>query len=371
VTPTPPLLSEVSSIAVLRANAMGDYLVSEPALAALRAAAPQARITLLGGDFAVTALTGRPGPVDEVVLVPPVAGVREAAAGAKPDPQAFYTDMRARRFDVALQLHGGGRNSNPMVLSLGAAFTAGLQAYDAPPLDHNLAYQYWQHEVLRYLDVVESIGARTIRTQPRFTVLPGDLVASERALPSQGRPIVVLHPGATDPKRRWPATCFAEVADHLSAQGLRVCVIGTEEEVRPVVKSAKAAQPLTQLTFEALVGLLARARLLVGNDSGPRHLADAIGTPTVSIYWCGNMVSTAPVSRRTNRVHISWVTDCPVCTISLVGEPFPRRCCDTVSCVATVPVDVVLASIVELLDVRERPMTSSTDDAIRREAGAS
>lgn len=190
VTTTPLLLSEVSSIAVLRANAMGDHLVSEPALAALRvAAAPQARITL-----------------------------------------------RARCFDLAVQRHGGGRHNNPMALSLGAVFTAGLQAHDAPTLDHNLAYQYWPHEVLRHLDVIEPIGARPLRTQPRFSALPGDLVASERACPSHGLPILVLH-----------------------------------------------------------------------------------------------MVSTAPVSRRISWVRFSWVTACSVCTISLVGEPSPRRYCELCS----------------------------------------
>ena len=81
----PPALAEVASIAVLRANAMGDYLVCEPALAAIRVAAPQARITLLGGSFAASALPHRPGPVDEVVLVPYLDGLRQPPSGTGVD----------------------------------------------------------------------------------------------------------------------------------------------------------------------------------------------------------------------------------------------------------------------------------------------
>ncbi len=349
----PPALAEVASIAVLRANAMGDYLVCEPALAAIRAAAPQARITLLGGDFAASALPGRPGPVDEVVLVPYLDGVRQPPSGTAVDDAAvadFYDQMRTRRFDLALQLHGGGRNSNPVVLALGAACTAGLRALDAPALDRSVDYQFWQHEVFRYLELAAAVGAPAVRVQPRFEVLAEDLQDSLACVPQLDGPLVVVHPGATDPRRRWPAPHFAQVADVLTDRGVRVCVIGTDEEVSPVADRARDVLALTDTSFAQLVGLLARATLLVGNDSGPRHLAEAVGTPTVSVYWCGNVVNAGPTVRDNHRALISWTTHCPVCGISLVGQPFPTRCCDTVSVVSDVPVDLVVGSTVEVFD---------------------
>ncbi len=349
----PPDLGGLRAIAVLRANAMGDYLVAEPALAALRAAAPRAAITLLGGDFAAAALPGRPGPVDEVVLMPHMTGLREPPDGQAPDQReavAFFEQMRQREFDLAIQLHGGGRNSNPVVLALGAGFTAGLQAFDAPPLDCSISYQYWANEVLRYLEVVGALGAPPVRVHPHFVALESDIAASETVVPRAAEPLVVLHPGATDPRRRWPAAHFAQVADVLTGRGALVCLVGSAPEVGPVADASRDALALTDLTFSQLVGLLTRARLLVGNDSGPRHLADALGTPTVGVYWCGNMISTAPVGRAQHRCHVSWTTRCPECGISLVGEPFPDRCCDSVSIVSAVPVGSVLASALELYE---------------------
>lgn len=341
-------LGEMQRIAVLRANAMGDYFACEPALAALRAAAPQARITLLGGPWAASALPGRPGPVDEVVLVPPFPGLH---SGAPMDEAAFLSDMQARGFDLAIQAHGGGRNSNPVVRALGASFTAGLQAADAPPLDLNVSYQYWQHEVFRYLELVAALGAPAVRVQPRFEVLEADRAAAARLV--QG-PYVVIHPGATDPRRRWPPAHFAAVAGALTVAGFEVVVIGTPDEqpvVSEIAERCPGVVPLVGLTFAELVGLLAGARLLVGNDSGPRHLADALGTPTVAVYWCGNMVNAAPVGRARHRTHISWVIECPVCGIDLIGEPFPDRCSDNVSLVSDVPVQAIVSSSLELLAV--------------------
>lgn len=348
-----PALSEVASIAVLRANALGDYLLSEPALAALRAAAPQARITLLGGDFAYGALPGRPGPVDEVVLVPYLQGVRPGPAGTTSDQRevgAFFDRMRSRHFDIAVQLHGGGRNSNPVVQALAAGFTAGLQAFDAPPLNLNVDYQFWQHEVFRQLEVAGALGASPVRVRPHFPATASDVSASLACVPEDGLPLVVIHPGATDPRRRWPAAHFARVAQEFVNRGARVCVIGNDSEVNPVAERVDRVLALTEMTFAQLVGLLSRAHLLVGNDSGPRHLAEAVGTATVAVYWCGNMLNAGPTVRDGHRVHIAWTTHCPICGIALIGEPFPQKCCDTVSVVADVSVDLVQGSALELFE---------------------
>jgi ADP-heptose:LPS heptosyltransferase len=128
------LVEGVQKLAVLRANAIGDYLVSLPAVEALRAAYPAAKLVLLGSGWHASFLAGRPGPVDRCVPVPPTAGVRD---DQPPSPPAvvdlFFARMRAERFDLAVQLQGGGRHSNPFVGRLGARVTAGSQAPDAPP----------------------------------------------------------------------------------------------------------------------------------------------------------------------------------------------------------------------------------------------
>ena len=133
------LVEGVHKLAVLRANAIGDYLVSLPAIQALRAAYPAAELVLLGADWHAGFLAGRPGPVNRCLPVPPTVGVRD---DRPPAPAAavdrFCARMRAERFDLAVQLQGGGRHSNPFLRRLGARVTAGSRTPDAQPLDRTV-----------------------------------------------------------------------------------------------------------------------------------------------------------------------------------------------------------------------------------------
>ena len=148
--PLPVDTENIRKIAVLRANALGDLMFSLPALDALRAAYPHAEIVLLGQPWHARFLTGRPGPVSRTVAVPPSQGVYVERDGrANEDPaelDAFFGRMRAERFDLAVQLHGGGRYSNPFLLRLGARLTAGPQTPDAPPHDRTVPTFSGKHE---------------------------------------------------------------------------------------------------------------------------------------------------------------------------------------------------------------------------------
>jgi ADP-heptose:LPS heptosyltransferase len=344
---------------VVRANALGDYLLTEPALSALRAAAPAARIVLIGSDWHVRCLRGRPGPVDEVVLAPRVRGVRNPPPGHPEDDAAtgdFFRRMQDRRFDLAVQLHGGGRHSNPFTRSLGASWSVGLRARDAPDLDRTIRYEFWQHEVARHLEVVALVGATPVHLSPELAVTRTDRLAADQVLRAAGldpyAPLAVVHPGASDPRRRWPAEGFGAVCTTLADEGAQVVLVGTGEE-RGVTSAVREWAPRAidlagALTFEALVGLLARAAVMVGNDSGPRHLAAAVGAPTVSVYWFGNVITAGPVERAGHRVHISWTVRCPVCGARCVGDPAPRGCAHQVSFVADVPAGGVCASAAEV-----------------------
>jgi len=152
------LVEDVERMAVLRANALGDLLVTLPALEALKRAYPDATLTLLGRKWHADFLRDRPGPVDDVIALPPISGV-SAPPGDRRATESLYEDLRKRRFDLALQMHGGGAHSNPFIRSLGARVTAGPQAPDAEPLDRTVPYLYYQHETLRFLEVVALVGA--------------------------------------------------------------------------------------------------------------------------------------------------------------------------------------------------------------------
>ena len=147
-------LANIRKIAVLRANVLGDFLFALPAFTALRETYPQAEIVLLGLPWHQAFLANRPGPIDRVVVVPHDPGVREDATPDSAEHTRFFAAMHSEQFDLVVQIHGGGRNSNPFVQKLGARITAGLATEDAPRLDFTVPYVYYQSEVMRYLEVV-------------------------------------------------------------------------------------------------------------------------------------------------------------------------------------------------------------------------
>ncbi|MBI4899725.1 MAG: glycosyltransferase family 9 protein [Actinobacteria bacterium] len=357
-----PPFENVRRIAVLRGGGLGDLLFAMPAMEALAATYPGAELTLLGTALHAELLAGRPSPVHRVEEIPPGA----AGPGAV-DPDVrdrFLAQVRERGdFDLAVQLHGGGRQSNPFVLGLGARHTVGSGTSDAAPLERTLPFAYYQHEVVRFLEVASLAGAPALTLAPRLEVTSEDLARACAALGPRPveRPLLVIHPSARDPLRRWDVDRFALVARWAAEDGFDVVVVADPSErgladllVASATDDARAdwaaearhekagawgpdpgrrldemPQPAAgrgtiqslagRLDLSGLVGVLALATVMLGNDSGPRHLAQAVGTPTVSIFWIGNVVNAGPLDRRAHRLHIGWVTRCPECGRDLSG----------------------------------------------------
>lgn len=344
VGPVLEKFESVSRIAVLRGGGLGDLIFAIPAMAALKAAYPGATLTLLGTPVHRALLAAIKSPVDEVCVLPFAEGVRPG----EEDPSeldAFFDDMRGRRFDLAVQLHGGGRYSNPFLLRLGARHTAGTRTADAASLERTVPYIYYQHEPLRALEVAGMAGAFPVDLEARLAPAGNGAPPAVVMRDGDAGPWVVVHPGATDPRRRWPVSRFAELAAACAADGFRVAVIGDENEralAGQVVEQAASANVHSfagDLDMGGLVALLVRAAVVVGNDSGPRHLAQALGVPTVGIFWVGNVINAGALGRSLHRIHLSWVTACPTCGIDVtqVGWTAPR-CPHDDSVVAGVPV---------------------------------
>ena len=345
-------VEDVRKIAVLRAGGLGDFVFTLPALEALRAAYPGAEIVLLGGPVQAALVEGRPGPADRAVLVPPSTGVNGPDTGVDEDEEElaeFFARMRAERFSLALQMHGGGGYSNPFVRKLGARVAAGARSPDAAPLDHVVPYVLAQSEYMRHLEVAALVGARAVTLEPRPAVTARDLDEAREALPEDGAPLAVIHPAAGDERRRWPPEKFAAVGDALAGAGARVAVVGVEEDralISSVVGAMRrgAADLCGRLSLRGLAGLLGRSAVVVSNDSGPLHLAFAVGAATVGIFWGPNLLNAGPATRARHRPAVSWRNSCPVCGASPL-----RDCGHTASIVAEVPVDEVERPALELL----------------------
>lgn len=346
------LIADVRKIAVLRANALGDFIFVLPALDALRSAYPCAEIVLLAKQWHANFLACRPGPVDRVVVIPPYAGVTEEEdyKDNQRELHCFFAAMREERFDIAVQAHGGGRHSNAFLTQLGARVTVGLKTPDALPLDRWIPYIYFQHEILRYLEVVSLVGASPTVLEPRIALLKRDICESLRVVPEEkGRLLVALHPGAGDAGRRWPPEKFAAVGDELAKRGAHIVVTGTagEQCLADAVVAAMRCQAQNvcgQLSLGGLAALLSRCRVLVSNDSGPLHLAGAVGTATVGIFWCFNLINAGPLTRLCHRPFVSWQLHCPVCG----ADRSQTTCSHHTSFVADIPVEEVMGAALEL-----------------------
>ena len=345
-------LAGVRKIAVLRPNAVGDFVFSLPCLHALKSTYPEARILYIGRQWHADFLAGRPGPIDEVEVLPPCPGVGASPdADIDPEPvRRFLRRMQKEKFDLALQIYGGGHHSNPFVRQFNAGLAIGMRAPGAAALDRWVAYGGLQNRRLQMLEVSSLVGANVLHMGQELQVTERDRREAEEALPASSEKLVVLQPTASDMRRCWPAERFAAVGDALAKAGARIAVNGTQQEA-PVVRALieRMRRPAIdlggKLSLPGLCGLLERAALLVSNDTGPLHLGLAIGTPSVGIYWLTNLIESGPLRQSHHRPLLALRTRCPVCGM----ENLKQRCPHDVSFVDDVAVDDVVDLALELL----------------------
>jgi len=204
------------------------------------------------------------------------------------------------------------------VHQLHAGLTAGLRAPDAIALDRWIPFVYFQSEIMRYLEVASLVGAQPVIVEPRIQVTEADIIESQWIIDDDAHPLVVLHPGASDVRRRWPEQKFARIGDALAAQGAHIVLTGVQEEADIVARiqemmEAPVQNACAQLSLCGLTGLLSRSRLVISNDTGPLHLTYALGVPCIGLYWAYNALTAGEMMRSHHRQIISWRMSCPLC----------------------------------------------------------
>lgn len=344
-----PLDDEPRSIAVVRLRTgLGDLLCTVPALRALRARLPVAHVALI--TFAeMHDVVNRMRPyVDELMAFPGHPDIPERPVRWSEVP-GFYADARARGFDLALQMYGANPAANEVTERLGARRTGGFLvpgSSDPDPSTH-LAYPVHAHEVRRHLLLLWHLGAGPEPEALEFPVREADRataaqLGADRKLHT---PYALVHPGATSSSRRWAPERFARVADALHCRGLRVGIVGTGVE-RPLAGAVLRAMhaPAVDLTgtteLGTLAALVAEASILVGNDSGPGHLAAAVGTPSVTLFLSGDPVRWAYESERHRVARVQ--VECSPCPH--LRCPIDHRCASRLQAADVLAeVDTVLA----------------------------
>lgn len=284
-------------ILVMRPDHLGDVLLTTPAIRALRDAYPDAEIHALVGTWSADVLANY--PEIDVVLTLPFPGFNRTLKRSLRSPYdlALQTARRLRRvgYESAIIFrpdHWWGA----MV-----AHWAGIPrrvGYNLPDTAHFLTdpveHQH-QHVVLQSARLVERLTGRPAGDLPlTFPVDPRDRAwvegyLSEWGLPQNGR-IIAIHPGSGTWVKRWTEERWADVADTLADQlGATVVFTGGDHEL-PLVKSIldhmrhEACVIVGDTRVGSLAALFERASVVMGPDSGPLHLATAVGTPTVALF---------------------------------------------------------------------------------------
>jgi ADP-heptose:LPS heptosyltransferase len=338
-------------IAVFRALQLGDLLVAVPALRALRAAAPQARITLIGLPWAESFVRRFRHLVDDFLPFSGFPGFAEREADAAALTE-FLAQARKRRFQLAIQLHGSGATTNSVVSLMGARRCAGFFPADKPwrPRHLFLPWPEHGHEIHRCLRLMQLLGAPLLGDHLEFPLTEQDragwaAIAARHRLADRG--YVCIHPGSRMPSRRWPAERFADVARHLAAFGWPVVVTGGPDE-RAIAAPVLQALGGSGIDLVGATGLgelgacLAGARLLVCNDTGVSHVACGVGTPSVIISSGADVSRWAPLDHRLHRTlwQPAACRPCAHAVCPVAGHP----------CATGVPVQAVTAEIHRLLD---------------------
>ncbi len=300
--------SAPADVAVFRALQAGDMLCAVPALRALRAALPAARITLIGLPWAADYARRFPTYVDDFMAFPGYPGLPEQPENAE-GFESFAREVRERRFELVLQMHGNGRLTNPLAAGLGARRLAGFRR----PEDRRWAgadfmvYPDTGPEIRRLTALVRFLGAPDAGEHLEFPIFPEDeaeLAPYPRlsALAPQG--YVCVHAGARAADRRWPPQSFARVADAIHADtGLPIVLTGSPPE-RPLTAALAAAMrspsidAALPISLGGLGALIRDARLVVTNDTGASHVAAALQVPSVVLFRCSDLVRWAPLNAR-------------------------------------------------------------------------
>lgn len=350
---------DACNILCVRLDAIGDVLMTGPALRALREQNPQRRITLLTSPYGASIARLMP-EVDRVI--------EYAAPWMKATPQRvdarheyrMIGELRAYGFDAAVLFTVSTQSPLPAAL---LCYFAGIprclahcrenpyQLITHWILDPEAAGSH-RHEVRRQLDLVAPIGAHAEDTRLALRVPPAAQRKARAELARAGvreaSPLVLVHPGATAPSRRYPPEHFAAAARQLrEMHDCQIVFTGNAdeialiEEIRAAMK-APSASLAGRLDLAELAAAIAQCDVLIVNNTGPAHVAAALGVAVVDLY------------AQTNLQHTPWQVEHRL----LYHDVACRGCLKSVcpqghhDCLRKVPPERVAAAAVELLQQR-------------------
>jgi heptosyltransferase I len=333
-------MEDYRHILLIKPSSLGDIMHAMPTCAAICRAYPKARLTwLVKRQWA-----GLVERIDGVDRVWPVEPTFTGWLSEVPS-------LRKERFDLVVDLQGLFRSAAIGWLSGSHLLVGFANGREGSPwlYSRRVPVPHMEmHAVDRYLLVAEAVGAeKSSEPEFRFHIPQTDYDEIDRLLSRSGAKPgiswVAMNVSARWPTKRWPAASFAEVADRLQQEGCGAVVMigGLEEraDIAAVIRMMKT--PAINLAGKTKVGLLpallSRASLMITNDSGPMHVAAAVGIPVVALFGPTSAARTGPYG--IGHDVLTGTVPCSPC--------FSRTCRNPVSleCLRTVLPEQVLAAV--------------------------
>lgn len=343
-------LGPAPRIALVKLGALGDIVYAFPLVSALKAHRPEARLTWIVEARLADLPRLHPG-VDDVVVVDTRrwrALLRQGRWGSAWSALRGFSRAVAGRFDVAIDAQGllkSGAAARLTRAPIRAGFAANecRERGNAWLMTHHAAPAGRVHASAKNRAVLAALGVPA--GEPRFDLrIPAADEAwaeawSRSTVGEAGPRLVTMHPGAGHPGKRWPLERWLALSERLSAAGYAVAIVSGPEDhaaVREAVKAmtrpvAVAAPP----TVGALAAVVRRAAVVIGGDSGPLHLAAALGRRSVGVYGPSDPVTAGPVGPGHRVIKHA-------CACGWRPEPtFNRRCARGFACMRAIEVDEV------------------------------
>lgn len=297
-------MDDVRKIVLFRALQLGDMLCSIPAIRAIKKTYPEAEITLVGLPWAKGLLERFSHYISSVVVFPGYPALPEQSVEKNAFPE-FLQKIQDERYDLAIQMHGSGLITNPLVDLFNARRIAGF--YMKPnycPDSLFVEYPSKLHEIERHLQIAKKLGAQELSTEMEFPITESDTLELDRLnLPVETQKFVIIHPGARGADRQWEPGNFAAIGDFCHELGFEVVITGTSDESNIVNKvHENMHQPAIKLAGKTSLGAMAvlikRSAGLISNCTGVSHIAAALKTKSVVISLDGEPLRWGPLNKR-------------------------------------------------------------------------
>lgn len=359
-------------VLVIAFRALGDMVLITPIVRLLKRARPSVHLTVVVDALSHEVLLHNPH-IDRLVVVDRIAERRLPAARRWKEEYRRLADLRAGRFDVAVDVFGGPRS-------------ALMTWWSGAPARYGAAEPRLRSRVYTHCARVEPEGEHLVRQKlkiaaPLIEPFEDDLALELVVTPEEAAwgleclrrhgvedhdLAMGLFPGAGWAYRRWPSDKFAALGDRLAAHPrARVLLIGGEQDRDACAEvAARMAHPSTvliQRSVRQTMAILNRLDLFVSNDTGPMHIATALGRPTVALFGPGNVVKYGPWGGRARVLTMG--LPCSPCPQWF--DPCPAAGRERQECLTRLAVDDVYAAALDLVGLGLRPEAASIGSSVR------